>query len=126
MEEGEGEREPLCLASKGDNEFVPGCSEGDLPLPETEGVTGREPTKVSDFARIRLRLRSDEARSANGSNGHASHLLLSGGLRASSGPAPSGGPKLGTLEGGAKSMLISGGDMVSAMPISLGVPLLLS
>jgi hypothetical protein len=109
MEEGEGEREPLCRASKGDSELVPGCSEGDLPLPETEGVTGREPTKVSDLARIRLRLR-----------------FLSGGLSASSGPAPSGGPKLGTLEGGAKSMLISGGDMVSAMPISLGVPLLLS
>ncbi|KAH0358115.1 hypothetical protein KCU83_g229, partial [Aureobasidium melanogenum] len=60
MEEGEGEREPLCRASKGDSELVPGCSEGDLPLPETEVVTGREPTKVSDLARIRLRLRSNK------------------------------------------------------------------
>jgi hypothetical protein len=126
MEEGEGEREPLCRASKGDSELVPGCSEGDLPLPETEGVTGREPTKVSDLARIRLRLRSNKTTSADCLDEGAYHLLLSGGLSASSGPAPSGGPKLGTLEGGAKSMLISGGDMVSAMPISLGVPLLLS
>lgn len=57
-EEGEGEREPLWRASKGDREFVPGCNEGDLPLPATDGVTGRDPTKVSDLARIRLRLRS--------------------------------------------------------------------
>jgi hypothetical protein len=61
MDEGEGEREPLWRASKGDREFVPGCKEGDLPLPAAEGVTGRAPTKVSDLARIRLRLRSESA-----------------------------------------------------------------
>lgn len=64
MDEGEGEREPLWRASKGDKEFVPGCNEGDLPLPATEGVTGRDPTNVSDLARIRLRLRSENAKLA--------------------------------------------------------------
>ena len=62
MDEGEGEREPLWRVSKGDREFVPGCKEGDLPLPVTEGVTGRDPTKVSDLARIRLRLRSERVK----------------------------------------------------------------
>jgi hypothetical protein len=47
---------------------VPGCKEGDLPLPATEGVTGRDPTKVSDLARIRLRLRSESAELVNKSS----------------------------------------------------------
>jgi hypothetical protein len=65
------------------------------------GVEARELALLngSDFARMRLRLRD-----------------LSGGLSASAECSGFAGSKLACREGGAKSMLISGGDMVSAWP----------
>ena len=107
MLEVEDRREDLCKPCGEDEREVGtfaalGCSDAAgsdvLPL---AGVDARElaPLNGSDLARMRLRER-----------------LLLGGLSAFSDPSGFGGSKLCCREGGAKSMLISGGDIWSDRP----------
>lgn len=103
FEEGEGEREAEAFAALGDKDRF--ASEAGVEARELALLNG------SDFARMRLRASSGQY--AEIKEAHAC-LHLSGGLSASTERSCFAGSKLACREGGAKSMLISGGDMVSA------------
>ena len=106
---GDGERD-CDFAVLGDNDRSD-C----LSFTSEPGVDARELAllKGSDLARMRLRLRA-AALLENMVPVIVDYLQRSGGLRASAWWSDFAGSKLACREGGAKSMLISGGDIVSA------------
>lgn len=84
------------------------------------GVDARELTllKGSDLARILLRLRALVDQNGFHSYEMCEYLHRSGGLKASAWCSGFDGSKLACRDGGAKSILISGGDIASACPNS--------
>ena len=106
LEDGEGDRD---LAALGDRER----------FTSEPGVDARElaPLNGSDLARILFRLRAVNWLDKYWED-PSNYLHRSGGLRASAWCSGLGGSKLACRDGGAKSMLISGGDIASAWPNS--------
>jgi len=104
--EGEGDRPFAAIGESDRCTSEPGVDSRELAL-----------ANGSDLARILLRLRAIHGQTQSHELA-VDDLHRSGGLRASAWCSDLGGSKLACRDGGAKSILISGGDMGSARPKS--------